>query len=255
MPFWELASTLEDLSIDRGRCIPPQTQYDEESKEYTVENLRNVSETELSSFELPSPSVPFEGSKMAKDTVVNSILCRTIIEAARGGQLRRLYFAGYAVQEVFSIRSLLPHWVNVVEWKRWYEKQPGEDWLGAAMLLRPILYHASFWLPGPITGARYDRTLTPEEVRSLPSHFARAGLPVDVEDDWAPWHRRSVDFRPISLYLPWLDDAELSQRVSEAWNGAVSRGEADAVKCLCTECDRDVRVSPWVDRIRKISVQ
>lgn len=41
----------------------------------------------------------------------------------------------------------------------------------------------------------------------------------------------------LKLYLPWLEqDADLAQRVADAWNAVVERGEADLAKCCCLQC-------------------
>lgn len=157
-----------------------------------------------------------------------AIAGRTIIAAAKGGQLRHLNDSMHP-RKPFAIRALLPFWVLMEE----REEEEGVYCMyygSAAILHRPFLSHVSRWL-GAV--ARKHRQLSAKEIQELHGYFQDQCMPEIRRDRY----RSKPAPQPITLYLPWLaEDAALAQRVSDAWNTAVARGEEDLVKCACEKC-------------------
>lgn len=185
-----------------------------------------------------------------------SIIFRTIIAAARGGRLRQLFLSPEVamMHELFAVRSLLPLWIAIEDWGPWSEHMhklsrppmpavQAKQYYQAARTLRVVLAHASLWLPSASTGARYSRRLTRDEVQSLRGYFvklASGSLPLAftlVTVDELKGEVRSP-LAVFDLYLPWLQrDAQLAQKVADAWTAVVDRKEADVVKCECEQCE------------------
>lgn len=157
--------------------------------------------------------------------------CRTIVNAAKGGQLKALYFHQDHVEEPFAMRSLVTAWIygSVNGYPQWYPGSTFEEgdpvvgkWACAAAWLRRTLSHASYWLPQPYTARRSTRLLTAKEVQMLLSF-----LQVSDFDDGTG----RIMAEP---YLRWFEhDAELAQQVSDAWNTVVKRGEVYSRDCTC----------------------
>lgn len=159
-------------------------------------------------------------------------MSRTIVTAARTGRLKQL-----TVNEVhspFAVREMIPIWVGVDMGSDY-----SSDWLGAACHFRPLLSHASLWLGTTLnSGARPDRLLTALEIQALRSVFAREGVP---QVTGSTWHSGWSGDPPITKYLSWLEqDAKLAQKVADAWNAALERGDADLVKYRCKRCKAPV---------------
>lgn len=240
MPLWELASKLKYLSLTMRHMLTPR---------WTVEiPEQEVSEAELLSFELPE-HLPVTQGKL--NALHDSIASRTVVAAARGGQLRGLEIQECSVQRPFAVRALLPFWVGVKfdDWAAHYHRlaYPEHKWLSARSSLRPALAHLSLWRPG--SDPRTDRKLSMAEVRGLAAHFAKRGTPNVVEPEHDSRQGRDGKVAPhplsIGLYLPWLaEDAELAQQVADAWNAVVERGEADEVMCRCERCQPDLPPRP-----------
>lgn len=183
---------------------------------------------------------------------IGTAACRTLITAARGGQLRRVSFrtCPSILDRVFAIRELIPCWVAVEKWDYEYEKwwlvDPTESiigapkrWAVAAASLRTALSHVSLTLStGRIGGRRISRLLALEDVKNL-----RANLMV-TEHRMLSLTTSFYPEEPILLYLEWLEEnEELAKKVTQAWNEVVGRKEADVVKCLCKQCSAEL--PPW----------
>lgn len=173
----------------------------------------------------------------AGDGLHLAIAHRPIVAAAKGGCLERLSVHASTL-EPLAVRSLLPHWVQIEDWGQCEEMS--WPWARAAVLLRPLLAHASLWLgTAAASGPRIGRQLTPQNAHSLQAHFQEHGVP-SVPTMGRPLF--NTDDNPAStcdLYLPWLaEDSKLAGRVSDAWNTVVDGGGADAVQCRCTDCTR-----------------
>lgn len=197
-------------------------------------HITEKQEEEFLSFDLPSDlsnsSIPLDTAE-DRNIFHDRLILRTIVAAARGGKLRRL---SVNVHEAFAIRSLLPAWVSIEDWSELHGFSHRNIWLLAAGSLRPLLAHASLWLPALTPGARSDRRLTGNDVQGLQAHFKKVGMPRAVK----VFQKQSLELIP---YLSWLEeDATLSQQVADAWNAVVARREADLVKCLCQECKQEV---------------
>lgn len=215
MPFWKLAHKLESLSFEFG--IDIELEADEEIEEQN--------EPELTSFKVPVKSAP--KGKKKRDKIHVAIATRTIIAAAKGGQLRHLNVTSL-VQHPFAVYTLLPYWVAIESWGDRYQSM--RSWQGAAASLRPLLAHCSLWLDTIAdSGPRASRGLTRQDLQGLEATFeATGGTPKLSYHD---------DPQPVDRYLPWLaEDKELAQEVADAWNAIVERGEADTVMCSCKKC-------------------
>lgn len=162
-----------------------------------------------------------------------------IIAAAKQGQLRRLSLTGASDRtpwKPFAIPSLLPYWVSIGfnlsgSWVPF-------GWVAAAASLRPALSHMS--LTRLIRARNGSRTLTCKDVQSMTFEFPKIPLPSMPPVLWErPLSDRLLEhnLNRIHRYATWLhEDAELAQRVADAWNAVVGRGEADDFKCYCKEC-------------------
>lgn len=221
-PYWKLTNNLEHLSIQpRGYVYSWGTD----------STLGSETEESDLTFELPFEQPATAEARQELDVAIAS---RTILAAAKGGQLRRLHCnlpAPY-LDRVFAIRALLPHWVAVEELE--LSDRDRQAYGGAAASLRAVLAHASLWLEtSSFTGTRDDRLLTAHDVQSIHDHFK-----IGREDKAVPRYvRESRAEQPIELYLPWLrDDQELAQKVADAWSAVVKRGGEDLVKCPCAMC-------------------
>lgn len=119
--------------------------------------------------------------------------------------------------------------MRIEEWNRdENDFSASEDWQLAAESLRLLLSHASFSLKTASTSvASPDRRLTGQEVQSMHSHFKMAGLQVLREVD--PYDHQHQGPHPVTRYLPWLENAELAQRVADAWNEVVNEEEQTGV--------------------------
>lgn len=173
-------------------------------------------------------------------------ISRTIVEAAKEGHLRRLMLSERTTQKPFAIRSLLPYWVGVEQWEEPDDLRSGpsarshERWSDAAALLRRALAHASFWLSSSTPSVHDSRLLSFTDIQGLHTRFHRDAPPdftghLQLYRSHLAMYRdspsldevRITQIALIELYLPWLaEDAELAQRVADAWNAAVERGEA-----------------------------
>lgn len=196
--------------------------------------VEEQSEETFTSVDVPAPA-PF-ANRAAYVSYQMALLCRTLIAAARGGNLKHLECCR-SFQCAFAIRSLLPCWINVEEWG--YTDCITHGWLDAAATLRPFLAHASLWLGTTSgSGARQDRYLTAQELQSLQSYFKeQGGTPTPRWEQPQDSHQPSV-----WRYLPWLaEDAHLAGEVAEAWNAVVRRGEADRLKCNCRRCAEHIK--------------
>lgn len=243
VPFWRLVPNLKTLemrfthtttrSLDDTMAQEHQQIFGgisfapfNGSKSSSCRDLKEQHAENLLSFELPSAVVDTDDARQA---LHSSIACRTIIAAARTGRLRKLVYDP-TVELPFAIRELLPCWVAMEHWK--LEFSAKEPWPGAAVTLRPILAHASLWhdTAWSLSSKKRDRRLSRQDIQSLHSIFEAEGVPTRVKGI-------SVAGQPITLYLPWLQDSELAQKVADAWNSVVERGEVDVVKCSCAKCE------------------
>lgn len=244
VPFWELVSRLKRLHLGFREDAIAVGASDHDDIAISSE----VSEQELTSFELPKASLPQDVKSVA--ALRDAVACRTIVAAARGGQLTHLEIEHSWIQKPFAVRQLLPFWVNIQDWGYSFTHGYCDElapalWLQAAATLRSALAHASRWLPASGGGIRYDRTLTGEDLRAWYAHFKTEGKPsfivkIRLLADSAIVH-------PIEQYLAWLEtDAELAQQVADAWNAVVRRGEEDLVKCCCEKCGGKV-AGVWLE--------
>lgn len=205
-------------------------------------------EAECASFEVPVP-LPADMEFCDIENLHALIATRTIITAARGGRLRRLYAGGDvtgSVDHAFAIPALLPYWVAL---DTWYEPTGSADgWANAALALRRLLAHASRWSDGRRgwRSPRQDRKLTCLENQSLGAQYGRRDLskmsprlkfrPDTTQLDASP--------HPADVYLAWLaQDAQLAQQVADVWNGIVEQGQADQQKCRCARCAAERKVA------------
>lgn len=213
VPLWNLTSKLKSISLPR---FDPRI--------YTQDDaLPEQSEEAFTSFTLPSQAPVTVQARHAQHA---SIACRMLICAAKGGKLRQIS-CSKELRPVFAMRTMLPHWVRIEEWECYSLKA----WECAALCLRALLAHASLWLGNKVASVpRYERRLTAAEVQGLQAYFEKEGTPrlVKVREDTP---------QPVERYLPWLEeDADLAQKVADAWNGVVERGGADLIKCRCDRC-------------------
>lgn len=221
VPLWEIVGNVQDLTLHVGcHSEPPK-------------NIKEQDERLLISYTLPKV---LPKDNLGKDAVHASIASRTVITAARGGKLRHLQTAWYRCLDFelpFAVRSLLPYWVPIEEWHGLVgvTGRPA-GWLRAASTLRHLLSHASLWLgiseDSPFK--RPDRELTRAEVQSFATHYSGSKMP-----DIAPldkWRKR----HPVARYLPWLREPHLAQRVADAWNEVVRKGDVEEVWCACIKC-------------------
>lgn len=95
VPFWELSKKLKSLSIDFAGYV----------YRYPAPIAKEQSEAALNSVSVPLQRQLVD--KVAVEAYHVSIACRTIVAAARGGQLRVLKCTEQ-VQAPFAVRALLP---------------------------------------------------------------------------------------------------------------------------------------------------
>lgn len=161
-------------------------------------------------------------------------------------------------QKPFAVRELLPYWVGIEQWQD--IERPGQKprrpprtrdkWSDAASTLRVALAHASKWLPEATLGAERDRRLSGSDVQGLRAFYRRDDTLPDFRGElplcmshheqtgYPRFDSRMLCLALVELYLPWLEqDAILAQKVADAWNSVVQRGEADSVKCRCEACN------------------
>lgn len=241
MPLWELTSKLTSLSIAYGYSSDLDSYMPRSIPE--GEEVVEVSEEAFLSFELPPPSAPLPSTHAEINALHKSVIARTVATAARNGHLKHLAFEkvgdGFPIVQVpFAVPSLLPRWVGIESWGgrtgRWTSFiLPEEKWHATAASLRPLLAHASIWLPTSSGEERANRLLAGLDVQGLAEHFD-AGLPKVIA------FRSSSTRTPGRLepsYLRWLaEDAELAQQIADAWNAVVTSRAVDIVKCACREC-------------------
>lgn len=213
-PLWELAQL--KLSHLRLNFL------DEEDTEIKImPDIDEQDEVEICSAPSTMPA-HLDLDLETRHAFLLAVSSRTIVAAARGNRLRQLY-CSHSVQQPFAVRALLPYWVQIDEWQRCQFGAQG--WLAAASTLRDLLSDASRWLGTTSRSApRVNRLLTGAEVQSLQAHYWEARVP-------APWWKRSypepdnAEPQLVERYLPWLaEDAELAQRVADAWNDVYERG-------------------------------
>lgn len=158
---------------------------------------------------------------------------RTIIAAAREGQLRRLALCKRTWM-VLMVRAWLPYWVRIDDWG----VVAGElsSWTRAALALRPVLSHVSRWQERTADNLWSQRHVTSQLLRSLHSRCIS-----HTEDSHDASGTQITATEVIERFLPWLaEDAELAQQVAQVWNDIVDRGEADKVRCMCDMCSTRV---------------
>lgn len=220
MPFWELVRKLQSLEL----TLDPLGTLDSE-----LQNFEEQDEATYLSFELPD-KVPTEGHDIT--ALHCQIARRTIIEAAKGGQLRVIFTHERVLGEPFAIRSLLPYWVSIRT--DWYSARIGPSWFAAATEFRLLLSHASRWLDGKPWKLEPEQLgeLTTQDVQALRGYFEENGMP----HRWYIKTERELKLaRRLTSYLLWLEeDKELAERVAVAWNQLVRRGEK--VLCWCEKC-------------------
>lgn len=231
-PYWEFGAGLQELSINFTYC----TDCNGIARRELVKT-EELSEEDLTSFELPSAPLDARSTLEEAQDLHTAVVFRIIIAAAKGGRLKRLRLPEQVFQKPFAIRTLLPFWVGVEKWRFMMRyPKPMKQWHEAASTLRCALAHASLWLPEAVPGSRNNRRLTRDDVRGLRAYFVKNpvsdfALNMFKEPGLAELHA------VVELSLPWLkEDANLAQQVADAWNTVVERGEADVVKCACTQC-------------------
>lgn len=101
MPLWNIAPKLTNLSLLTLESFLGDRPY-RDTQEQVETDVIAVKAT------LPSPFA----AQSAKDEYHVSIIARTIVAAARGGKLRRMYYDPN-LQRVCAIRALLPFWVQM----------------------------------------------------------------------------------------------------------------------------------------------
>lgn len=166
------------------------------------------------------------GNDQAREAFHIATACRTIVSAARGGQLKRLAPDEYSHQYPFRIRALLPYWVRIEDWGAATTSR-AEGWIRAAVSLRSFLAHASLhkdWSsPTSGTKANVDRLLTREDLRRLLVYFANA-------ERSRHWHKGGSYESVVEKYLPWMtEDVELGHQVLDTWKIVAESGQADMV--------------------------
>lgn len=166
------------------------------------------SETALTSWQLLTELPPTRAHRLM---LHEAIATRTIITAARGGQLRELTVYG-ELQRPSALKALLPYCVGV--------DRPNfphtTAWQREGFSFRELLAHVSLGL----SGRADERELSVSVVQSLSAH---------ASDGW-PANRALLCQRWVAK------DAELAEQVTVAWNAAVRRGTADLTKCYCDDC-------------------
>lgn len=179
MPLWEFSNRLTTLWL-----FVVQGDHDYELSHKVEEQ----NEEDLLAVEAPLAS-PL-ADKLARDEYHNSIVCRTIIAAARGGHLKRLALHDY-IQKPFAVRALLPFWLQLDQAYSFPDPEYPEEWPAAAQALRLLFAHTSYSLQRE---SRSDRFLTPQDVQSMLARFK--------ESKGQRWITRAhpEDFRYIERY-------------------------------------------------------
>lgn len=216
MPLWDIADGLTSLCLIVDQIGGGFEIY---------HGVPEQSEAEVNAVEAPlfSPIV----DKKAREKYHVALVSRTIVAAARGGNLKDVC-SDDEVEKPFAVRALLPYWVQLESMNR-----NELEWLAATKALRLLLAHTSYLLER--REIRDDRLLTLQDVQSLFSSFR------DNKGLLKVTRARREDFRYVKRYLTWLNqDAELAQQVADAWNAVVQRGEASVIECCCDECPIEV---------------
>lgn len=184
-----------------------------------------VSEAQLTAFELPA--APAASTVAEKDALQHSILCRTVVAAARGGKLQRLDPPFQWLQKPFAVRALLPIWIGVRFPQDVGIAPDHTHWRDAIRSLRKGMRHAALWRD--VSGNEPRQSpLSLVEVQTLRAYFTAEA---DRTDSW------EFKAKVLYLFLPWLEeDAGLAQRVLDAWNAAVQRGIVGG--CTCERCGK-----------------
>lgn len=210
MPFWDIAhhlTSLEVVTIDED-LVPLVHGAGERVEEQLEEAFALV--------QVP-PSTPFpDGAAFASHLM--AVACRTIIAAAKGGQLKHLQCCSNSQYPRCSRAG-----------SRCYTFR-NDGCLNAAAMLRPLLAHLSLWM-GTEAGARHDRYLSPQEIQSLRSYFSDRTTPKPYYHK--RWGEEEEGESPVKRYLPWLEDVQLAEQSSEAWNAVVGRATAESAGSTC----------------------
>lgn len=164
---------------------------------------------------------------------------RTVITAAKSGNLRYLYF--WSQDEVFAIRTLLPGWVGIVQWDSTNGSNFG-PWMKAAVTLRAALSHIARWHNDARSNG--DR-LTPAQVQAMPAILLEHGGGAALYELLFP--RGPMDPHPLQPYFSWLETDAVSQSVAEAWSAVVDRREENTMGCFCERCKPDIPRRAYVE--------
>lgn len=232
VPLWNFAGNLESLTLQMSSTPAGWTRHPGEVHELQYQPVGPPADAQLDLG--PDPPADDDPEAFAALDEVETqhlyVQSKTIVEAAKGGRLKELHLANYE-QQPFAIRALVPQWVNL---RLCHIMQgPEEDWLLAAVFLRPTLSHASKWLGMELKqGERHDRHLTRQEIQSILQYFQDGSdFPLDITS------LRAGVLHPIVRYLRWLEESdELAQEAADVWNAGVKRGEADEAGCRCKAC-------------------
>lgn len=138
MPFWELAGKLTLLVLDFDTMYEPTAPAD--GAQIDVHTPEDEEIVQLNEAACTSVEVPLKvelTNKRAREKLHLAIAGRTIVSAARGGQLRVLRTSTF-VQQPFAVRALLPFWVQIDEWEG---SAGSEGFQSAAVALRQLLVH------------------------------------------------------------------------------------------------------------------
>lgn len=219
MPYWELGWKLRYLSLSL---------LDQDSSGRSADSAEERFEDQINTFELPTQ--PLSSTATAVGAYA-AIANRTIIAAAGDGRALRnlcLNTPWHALDAAFACRNLLPKWVSM---DYWYLRHTKNVWAIAAMSLRPALAHVSLWRTPVWTSVpKNDRLLTGADVQAIRFRFAHEGKPKFFRQ------QSGLSAEPIDRYLVWLEeDAELAQRVADAWNQDVEKVRANFVECMCSK--------------------
>lgn len=193
------------------------------------------------------------------DDIIIAAAARALVSAAKGKRLKAVDIHTYlehALWKPFALPAMLPAWVAIDDWGGEVEPDYVEwnyrgssMWTLAARMLRVALCHTSR-LPlserQPALDPANSRLLTSGDTQEMHERFDEEGLPCFNASDRDEEDSDSEEEEPLPLvprspfecYFRWLrDDAELAQRVTDAWNVVVQKGGADLIKCYCSECD------------------
>lgn len=204
--------------------------------------IGECNEDELSSFEIPSP--PFDKAEAASRALHEAIADRTVVAALRGGNLRTLVLASGIVKP-FAVRKLLPLLVGIESWGRDFAGPPPQKyWWMAAVQLRCSLAHMSRRREAVLSGLTDRLLLTRHEIQGMHAHYQAGGAPERPRPRHLELPSKLEKDSPENTYLRWLEqDAELAEKVADAWNAVVSRGKANVVECECQFCSPHLATS------------